>query len=75
MSQGYTATYDRTAKTMYATDGDQWFSYDNPYTMSIKAQYVTDNSLGGVMVRPQQEWRRGGLGCSRSTKEAYVSVC
>jgi GH18 family chitinase len=36
---------------MYATDGDQWFSYDNPYTMSIKAQYVTDNSLGGVMVR------------------------
>ena len=35
---------------MYATDGDQWFSYDNPYTMSLKAQYVTDNNFGGVMV-------------------------
>lgn len=51
---------------MYATRGDQWFSYDNPYTMGLKAQYVMDNGLGGVMVS-QLACRRIGVRVTRAS--------
>jgi len=37
-------------KTAYAFKGYQWVGYDNTEAIKIKAQYITNNGLGGAMV-------------------------
>jgi len=43
---------DTTAQAPYAytATGSDWVGYDNPASLAIKANYVKDNSLGGVVV-------------------------
>ncbi|XP_055379610.1 acidic mammalian chitinase-like [Condylostylus longicornis] len=42
--------WDNREKVPYAFRGNQWLSYDNVQSVQLKAQYVNENSLGGIMV-------------------------
>nr|CAD7397476.1 unnamed protein product [Timema poppensis] len=42
--------WDDESKVPYGSDGTLWVGYDSPDSLWIKAQYVSDNSLGGAMV-------------------------
>ncbi|CAF1039913.1 unnamed protein product [Rotaria sordida] len=46
----WTSEYDDIQKSMYAYDEDTWVSYDNIQTISIRANYVIEQNLGGVMI-------------------------
>lgn len=41
--------FDETAKAPFLFDGDSFISYDDPRSLSYKAQYVRENGLGGMM--------------------------
>ncbi|CAF3160110.1 unnamed protein product [Rotaria sp. Silwood2] len=42
--------YDDIQKSMYAYDEDTWISYDNIQIISIRANYIIEQNLGGVMI-------------------------
>ncbi|CAG2053752.1 unnamed protein product [Timema podura] len=42
--------WDDESKVPYGSDGTLWVGYDSPDSLWIKAQYVSDNGLGGAMV-------------------------
>ena len=47
---GWTKVTDSTGKMgPYAFSGNQWVGYDDIPTVTIKAQYIVDNQLGGSM--------------------------
>lgn len=41
--------FDNEAKVPYLVNGDLWVSYDDPESVALKAQWVRDNQLAGVM--------------------------
>lgn len=41
---------DDHAVSAYYYDGDEWYCYDTPETIAIKADYVADRGLGGMMM-------------------------
>jgi chitinase len=41
--------YDATIGAAWRSDGNQWWSYDNPQTVKLKADYIVKNKLGGGM--------------------------
>eukprot|EP00055_Hartaetosiga_balthica_P011610 m.53356 g.53356 ORF g.53356 m.53356 type:complete len:823 (-) comp7664_c0_seq1:297-2765(-) len=58
---GYTEVEDNTTSSVYAYFNNQWFSYDNPNTISEKVNYVLDMNLGGTFLWSidQDDFRRG----------------
>lgn len=49
LASGGVAKKDEATKTMYIQKGDQWFSYENPDTISDHANYIVNNGLKGGM--------------------------
>jgi len=49
-TSGWTEYWDDVAKVPYKTNGNYFLSYDNERSIGLKAQYVKDNSLAGVIV-------------------------
>jgi len=47
---GWTDHWDDVAKVPYMTKGNYFLSYDNPRSISAKAQYIKDNGLAGAIV-------------------------
>jgi GH18 family chitinase/chitodextrinase len=46
----WTEHWDDNAKVPYLTKGNYFLSYDNEQSIGLKAQYVVDKGLGGVIV-------------------------
>ncbi|XP_055374479.1 probable endochitinase [Condylostylus longicornis] len=42
--------WDEKQKVPYAFSGNQWVGYDNEKSLALKAQYVNEHNLGGIMV-------------------------
>jgi GH18 family chitinase/chitodextrinase len=49
-SAGWTEQWDDNAKVPYKTNGTYFLSYDNERSVGLKAQYVKDQQLAGVIV-------------------------
>jgi len=49
-ASGWTEYWDDVAKVPYKTNGNYFLSYDNERSIGLKAQYVKDNSLAGIIV-------------------------
>ena len=49
-SAGWTEFWDDNAKVPYKTNGTYFLSYDNERSVGLKAQYVKDQQLAGVIV-------------------------
>jgi GH18 family chitinase len=49
-TNGWTRHWDDEAKVPYMTNGKYFLSYDDEESIGHKAQFVNDNSLGGVIV-------------------------
>lgn len=47
---GWTEGWDDNAKVPYLTKGNYFLSYDNEQSIGLKAQYVVDKGLAGVIV-------------------------
>ncbi|HWK04780.1 MAG TPA: glycosyl hydrolase family 18 protein, partial [Puia sp.] len=47
---GWTDHWDDVAKVPYMTNGNYFLSYDNPRSITAKAQYIKDNGLAGAIV-------------------------
>lgn len=47
---GWTDHWDDNAKVPYMTKGNYFLSYDNEKSIGLKAQYINDNGLAGVIV-------------------------
>ncbi|MFZ6012439.1 MAG: glycosyl hydrolase family 18 protein [Bacteroidota bacterium] len=47
---GWTEHWDDNAKVPYLTKGNYFLSYDNEQSIGLKAQYVVDRGLAGVIV-------------------------
>ncbi|MBT1690180.1 glycosyl hydrolase family 18 protein [Dawidia soli] len=47
---GWTEHWDDNAKVPYLTKGNYFLSYDNEQSIGLKAQYVVDKGLSGVIV-------------------------
>jgi chitinase len=47
---GWTDHWDDVAKCPYMTKGNYFLSYDNPRSITAKAQYIKDNGLAGAIV-------------------------
>ncbi|XZG70853.1 glycosyl hydrolase family 18 protein [Chitinibacteraceae bacterium HSL-7] len=43
-----TLRYHPVTKQSYKFDGNNWWSYDTPQDIALRAQYVRDNNLGGL---------------------------
>ncbi len=46
---GFKRYWDDAAKAPYLYDGETFISYDDPESVALKAQYVKDNNLHGIM--------------------------
>ncbi|XP_018787057.1 PREDICTED: chitinase-3-like protein 1 [Bactrocera latifrons] len=49
-TQPWKEEWDEAQMTPYAYMGQQWVGFENPRSIFLKAQYVRDNDLAGVMV-------------------------
>jgi len=49
-ASGWTEYWDDVAKVPYKTNGNYFLSYDNEKSIGLKAQYIKDNNLAGVIV-------------------------
>ncbi len=49
-SSDWVEHWDSEAQVPYLTNGNYFLSYDNVESVTLKAQYVNDNELGGVIV-------------------------
>ena len=49
-STGWTEHWDDNAKVPYKTNGNYFLSYDNEKSIGLKAQFIKDNQLAGVIV-------------------------
>ncbi|MCE2594642.1 hypothetical protein K6Y31_07420 [Motilimonas cestriensis] len=70
---GWTEHWDDVAKVPYLTKGNYFLSYDNEKSVGLKAEYVVDNNLGGVIV-----WQvAGDLECKGSyvPRGRYLKEC
>ena len=47
---GWTDHWDDVAQVPYMTNGNYFLSYDNPRSITAKAQYIKDNGLAGAIV-------------------------
>ncbi|HUH06313.1 MAG TPA: glycoside hydrolase family 18 protein [Egibacteraceae bacterium] len=47
--QGFTRYWDAEAQVPWLFDGTTFWTYDDPESLGIKAEYVNDNGLGGMM--------------------------
>lgn len=50
LSDNWTRVWDANAECPYAYSDDQWVGYDDPQSLMIKAEFVRNRSLAGVMV-------------------------
>ena len=58
---GWTENWDDSAKVPYLNKGGKFLSYDNERSVGLKAEYVVDHNLGGVII-----WvATGDLDCSQ----------
>ncbi|MFF2157385.1 glycosyl hydrolase family 18 protein [Paenibacillus chitinolyticus] len=48
-ANGYVRYWDDAAKAPYLFNGSTWLSYDDPESITAKAQFVQDQGLGGAM--------------------------
>lgn len=46
----WTQKWEATQQVPYAYRQRQWVGYENPRSLALKAQYVMDNHLGGIMI-------------------------
>lgn len=46
---GYTRYFDETAQVPYVSNGEVWISYEDAESIKIKADYVKEKGLGGMM--------------------------
>ena len=70
---GWTEHWDDVAKVPYLTKGNAFLSYDNEQSIGLKAEYVVENNLGGVIV-----WQvAGDLECKGSyvAHGSYLKEC
>ncbi|KAH9504026.1 hypothetical protein Btru_067561, partial [Bulinus truncatus] len=49
-NKGYTSKLDYFGLQKYAFSGNQWVSYDDKETLSVKLDYLLQNNLGGAMI-------------------------
>jgi chitinase len=49
-TSGWADHWDDVAKVPYKTNGSYFLSYDNEQSIGLKAQYIKDNGLAGVIV-------------------------
>ncbi|XP_017477717.1 PREDICTED: chitinase-3-like protein 1 [Rhagoletis zephyria] len=49
-TEPWTVEWDEAQMTPYAYLAQQWVAFENPRSISLKAQYVKDNNLAGVML-------------------------
>lgn len=49
-ANGWTISWDDVGKVPYATKGNYFLSYDNEQSIALKADYVNDNNLAGVII-------------------------
>ncbi|GAE07991.1 glycosyl hydrolase family 18 protein [Paenibacillus sp. JCM 10914] len=58
---GYTRYWDSSAQAPYLFNGNTFITYDDPQSLSLKAQYVKNNNLGGIMFWEYSNDRSGAL--------------
>ena len=49
-ANGWTKHWDNVAQVPYATKGDFFLSYSDEQSIGLKAQYVVDNNIAGVII-------------------------
>ncbi len=49
-NSGWTKHWDDVAKVPYATKGNFFLSYDDEQSIELKADYINDNHVGGVII-------------------------
>ena len=68
-SNGWTKHWDDVGKVPYATKGNYYISYDNEESIEIKAQYVKDNNLAGVIIwQVFGDWDLGSVATTHCNK-------
>lgn len=50
-SKQYTRVWANPQKSPYAYNGNQWISYDDAQSLTIKTRYARSRNLGGVFVQ------------------------
>ena len=50
IAAGGQVTYDEATTTMYVQKGDQWYSYEDPYSIVKKVDYIKEQGLLGAMI-------------------------
>lgn len=58
---GYTRYWDSSAQAPYLFNGNTYISYDDAQSLGLKAQYVKNNNLGGIMFWEYSNDRSGAL--------------
>jgi GH18 family chitinase len=58
---GYTRYWDSSAQAPYLFNGNTFITYDDPQSLGLKAQYVKNNNLGGIMFWEYSNDRSGAL--------------
>ena len=49
LGNGFTRYVDAKAGAVWLFDGTTFWTFDDPAVMTLKAHYVTENKLGGIM--------------------------
>lgn len=71
-ANGWTTHWDDVAKVPYATKEEFFLSYDNEQSIELKAQYVNDNGLGGVIIwNVFGDWEIGAVTETYANKLPY----